>query len=271
MPTKFVGVHIKRSLGRKILSSLTFLSLLINSLFPFGLVSVAYAQEATPTEIPTSIPTIIPDLTPTIDLTLTPTVLPTAEPTIEITPTLTEPIVTPEIIPTITIDPTLIPTPEATPTAVIEVTTPIITPTIVVEPTITNQKNSQLKIAGDFQKISSKKNIDYVEGEVIVKFKKSKIDVKSVVGKVQSFVFEKKFALAKTDEIKNINVQVFKSEKSTLDLVKELKADSNVEYAEPNYIRYPATISSNDTSKGLLWGLDNTGQNVNGTTDKWSC
>ncbi len=41
--------------------------------------------------------------------------------------------------------------------------------------------------------------------------------------------------------------------------------DPDVEYAEPNYYRY-ATATPNDPSFGLLWGLHNTGQNVNGAS-----
>ena len=40
--------------------------------------------------------------------------------------------------------------------------------------------------------------------------------------------------------------------------------DPDVEYAEPNYI-YHATLTPNDSSFLQLWGLNNTGQNVNGT------
>ena len=49
-------------------------------------------------------------------------------------------------------------------------------------------------------------------------------------------------------------------------MVKELKSDSNVEYAQPNYIYEPTSIGTNDTYKDLLWGLENTRQPVNGTS-----
>ena len=40
-----------------------------------------------------------------------------------------------------------------------------------------------------------------------------------------------------------------------------------MEYVEPNYQRFPATINTNDTHKDSLWGLENIGQVVNGATD----
>jgi subtilisin family serine protease len=43
-----------------------------------------------------------------------------------------------------------------------------------------------------------------------------------------------------------------------------LKRQGKVRYAEPNYIVH-ATLVPNDPSFGQLWGLQNTGQNVNGT------
>jgi subtilisin family serine protease len=46
--------------------------------------------------------------------------------------------------------------------------------------------------------------------------------------------------------------------------VKLFRNDPNVEYAEPNYY-YHLDIIPNDTDFGLLWGMHNTGQNVNGT------
>ncbi|MEK7576684.1 MAG: S8 family serine peptidase, partial [Patescibacteria group bacterium] len=56
-----------------------------------------------------------------------------------------------------------------------------------------------------------------------------------------------------------------KNGESVESAVARLESDPIVEYAEPNYIRKPATISSNDTYASELWGLDNTGQTVNGT------
>jgi subtilisin family serine protease len=42
------------------------------------------------------------------------------------------------------------------------------------------------------------------------------------------------------------------------------RSDPDVEYVEPNYLRY-ATATPDDTFFTNLWGLHNSGQNVNGT------
>ncbi len=43
------------------------------------------------------------------------------------------------------------------------------------------------------------------------------------------------------------------------------KSNPDVEYAEPNYVRRVKTLP-NDTDFNQLWGLNNTGQTVNGIT-----
>lgn len=45
-----------------------------------------------------------------------------------------------------------------------------------------------------------------------------------------------------------------------------LEGNDSVEYVEPNYPRYIEAIATNDTLRGELWALENTGQSVNGTT-----
>jgi subtilisin family serine protease len=48
---------------------------------------------------------------------------------------------------------------------------------------------------------------------------------------------------------------------SVTDAVEEYMSDPNVEYAEPNYIRYAFTKTPTDTYFDQQWGLNNTGQN----------
>ncbi|MEW5909798.1 MAG: S8 family peptidase [Thermodesulfobacteriota bacterium] len=50
---------------------------------------------------------------------------------------------------------------------------------------------------------------------------------------------------------------------STDEAINMLKTDPSVEYVEPNYILY-LTATPNDPNFGLLWGLHNSGQTVNG-------
>lgn len=254
---------MKKNLFFRFVTFYSIASILLQSSLPFLYIfpQTAAAQDITPTEA----------ITPTSEPTSAPTSEPIATPTIE--PTI-EPTASPTLIPTTTSSITPSPTEEAQITPELTPTTMPVTPTptqgdildgIATDSANLTQSKSPLRVLGDFKKNSNKQTKkNYVEGEVIVKFKKSKLDVKSLIGKAQAFVFEKRFALSKSDEIKNSNIQVFKSKKSTDEMVKELKADSDVEYAQPNYIYEPTNISSNDTSKDKLWGLDNTGQTVEG-------
>ena len=255
----------RKNFWRKFFSGVTVFSLLLNSVLPYGVLTTAYAQESTasatlqsadptPSDTPSPTPTETLDPTPTDTPNPTPTDVPTPTPTIDPEPTAT-PTATPEPSPTITPEPT----PEATPSAT---PTPLqgeILDGISTESASLNQGKIPLRMAGDFLK-SSKKQVrkNYVEGEVIVKFKKDKLDIKGVFGKAQAFVFEKRFSLEKRDEIKSANIQVFRSKKSTEEMVKELKSDSNVEYAEPNYIRPWSSTIPNDTNFSFQWALNNT-------------
>ncbi len=252
-----------RDIFKKWLSGITIASLLVNSLLPYGLVGITYAQESidsegqetiisseAPSISPTPSPTTTPDpITATPSATPTPTSSPSPSPLIDPSPTST-PSATPEASPT--------PSPPASPTTGA-------TPTPSTDLTVDSQEKTSPRKEGDFLKEKINKEKGYVEGEVIVKFKKEKIDVNRTLGRVQAYVFEKQHSLNKKDEIKNLNIRVFKSKKSTEELIKELESDPNVKYAQPNYIYEPTAIGTNDTYKDLLWGLDNTGQTVEGT------
>lgn len=107
----------------------------------------------------------------------------------------------------------------------------------------------------------------HTPNEVIVKFKESRRNIKKAAGKkkAQDFGVSKKLEFKETIESQNIGIYKFSSG-SAEDLAAKLKKDPDVEYAEPNYQLKPLTISTNDTYKGELWGLDNTGQTVSGVT-----
>jgi len=78
--------------------------------------------------------------------------------------------------------------------------------------------------------IQKEKGEDYVDGEVLVKYKNNKI---------------------------NLSVLKIKDAKTVEQKIAELKNDPNIEYAEPNYRRYTSAIDTDDANRGLLWGLDN--------------
>lgn len=107
---------------------------------------------------------------------------------------------------------------------------------------------------------------NYVEGEVLVKYKQPKIDLAQNRGLDQVNSFEKTNKLSTKDEFKNLNIKVLKSVKSTKEMIDNIKNDPNVEYVEPNYIRTMQSTTPNDTSFSEQWGLNNTGQLVNGTS-----
>ncbi|MBI2314517.1 S8 family serine peptidase [Candidatus Daviesbacteria bacterium] len=115
------------------------------------------------------------------------------------------------------------------------------------------------------KKIKKGSNKNYVEGQVLVKFKENKINLKEAnsITKAKQFAEAKKLDLEETIEKSNVVVLETKGE-SVESAINRLEDDSSVQYAEPNYIRTPATISTNDTFKDRLWGLDNIGQAVNG-------
>ncbi|MEK7122722.1 MAG: S8 family serine peptidase, partial [Patescibacteria group bacterium] len=106
----------------------------------------------------------------------------------------------------------------------------------------------------------------YVDGEVIVKYKKESINLETSYGKMAAAFHSIQTAAVKMDEIEDGNIAVLeiKDGSSVEQKIAELRRDSRVEYAEPNYRREPNIITTNDTYRELLWGLDNTGQSING-------
>ncbi len=104
----------------------------------------------------------------------------------------------------------------------------------------------------------------YKENEIIVKYKKniSLSQVALSMGKMANInIGTTSNTLGKMAG--NVYTVVKSKSLSTAELMAKMKADPNVEYAEPNYIYYPNTLP-NDTHVNLLWGQNNTGQTVNG-------
>ena len=109
----------------------------------------------------------------------------------------------------------------------------------------------------------------YKRGEVIVKYKKG-ISLKqvqqtlsskaSLLGDIKTNTFK---ALSKKSNA--VMVHVKSKMLSTEELIKKFKADPNVEYVEPNYLYHPE-MTPNDPMFDQLWGQNNTGQTINGTT-----
>jgi len=98
---------------------------------------------------------------------------------------------------------------------------------------------------------------DAVPGELIVAFKPGTSDK------------EQEKALQKAGvKVKKSWLKIKAKHGSADDVTQALKLladDPAVRYAEPNYIVAADAVAPNDPSFGQLWGLENTGQTVNGT------
>lgn len=115
---------------------------------------------------------------------------------------------------------------------------------------------------------SKREKLNYVPGEILVKYKNTKINLDTSSGRANALNFTNSKSLENKEDLRenNISVLKIKDAKTVEQKIAELKNDPNVEYAQPNYQYYPLAISSNDTYKTNLWGLDNTGQTVNTIT-----
>ena len=137
------------------------------------------------------------------------------------------------------------------------------------------------KISSSSEKIKSfpssssliaKGNLDggknYVEGEVLVKYKNSKINLNTSSGRVTALNFIRSKSLEMKEDLRTANISVLKikDSKTVEQKVAELKNDPNVEYAQPNFQYYPLSINTNDVDREKIWGLDNVGQSVNGVS-----
>lgn len=212
-----------------LINLLLFYQIVFYSQINFVYIPAAYAQEIQP-----------PAPLPTYESTL----IPKPEPTSTSTP---EPNVTSMPTPNPTITPTPSPVPQPTP----------------IPDKSKKTENSVIRLTSSEKKI--KKGSTYVEGQVLVKFKENKINLKQSNGisKAREFAQNKNLNLEKTIEKSNVAVLKTRGE-SIKNAIDRLKSDSNVQYAEPNFIRAPFAITSNDTYRNELWGLDNFGQTVNG-------
>ncbi len=106
----------------------------------------------------------------------------------------------------------------------------------------------------------SKSSGGYVPGEILVKFK-PRVRLSALSGYLDRYGlrFLRSFPIIGVEHLKlpeGFDVPT---------AIQKMEADPNVEYVEPNYI-YRIDAVPNDTHFALLWGLHNTGQNVNGTT-----
>jgi uncharacterized repeat protein (TIGR01451 family) len=129
------------------------------------------------------------------------------------------------------------------------------------DPSISDQNSAEESAAGvrDANSgFSRAAGVRYIPGEVLVKFKPD-------VTHYSKESFRSSMRAVKKRDFDSIGVQhlLLPPDMSVEEAVALYRSHPDVEYAEPNYTRN-ATAIPNDTDFGKLWGLNNTGQAVNG-------
>jgi len=130
------------------------------------------------------------------------------------------------------------------------------------QPDPSQEKKITLQAKAELSALPQKPN--YVNGEVLVKFKNNKINLQSAAGRIAAANFIRSNFLEERDDFQKGNISVLKiSDGKTIEQkISELKNNPAVEYVQPNFQYYHASINTDDTYKAELWGLDNTGQTV---------
>lgn len=113
----------------------------------------------------------------------------------------------------------------------------------------------QIHENNDVLKNNLKKDKGFIDGEIIIKYKESKANLKKSSGEKRASELETSKSLNKIDEIKNSNLRVVKTEKDVLQTIEELSKDPSVEYAQPNYKKYLTTTTANDPGFSSQWNL----------------
>lgn len=108
---------------------------------------------------------------------------------------------------------------------------------------------------------SSAQRLDYVPGEVLVKYKTER-----ETSAVQTSLMRMSAEIKKSYPRLGLHQVKLSPAMSVPQALQAFRNDPSVAYAEPNYLRYIDATTPNDTYfRDFLWGLHNTGQNVNGT------
>jgi subtilisin family serine protease len=107
---------------------------------------------------------------------------------------------------------------------------------------------------------------NFVPGEVIVKYKESRIDLEDHVDQQTAETVIESLSMETVDVIEGMNMAVIETAEDTTvaEAIANLEANPAVEYAEPNYIRSIDTLASTSVELANSWALQNTGQTVNG-------
>lgn len=110
-----------------------------------------------------------------------------------------------------------------------------------------------------FDAICAQHELHYAPGEVIVQYKSNAAPSRAVALHGQKGIRAvKHFTNPGLIQLR------LPEDMSVEDALEMYRQDADVEYAEPNYYRYPAATIPNDSDFQELWGLNNTGQSVYG-------
>ena len=108
---------------------------------------------------------------------------------------------------------------------------------------------------------------DYVEGEVLVQFRTAETwDSVQFTATLHGLELARRFEWLSAHQ-GQVMCLLRSPTQTTAALITELSQDPTVALVEPNHLRWPTSMrTSNDPRFGQLWGLQNTGQAVNGFT-----
>ncbi len=133
------------------------------------------------------------------------------------------------------------------------------------DPPFLNNRMPQVRQSFSGIAPQASKQPNYVEGEVLVKFKPDNIDLNKQKVKYTLTSFYRVHNVSESAKLYSQNIVLLKSKtKTTAELIARLQKDPAVAYAEPNYLQYLEAVP-NDTEYSKLWGMNNIGQTVNGT------
>jgi subtilisin family serine protease len=129
-------------------------------------------------------------------------------------------------------------------------------------PTQINNNDSSLPSNSQSEKMFSNSTLDsqpeYVEGEIIIKFKNdATVTQKNVVfNKIKGSLKEKIHTKPMKDRGDIEGLSLSKTDLKTKDAIDLIKDESSIEYAEPNYIYYADyTINDPYYKNNYLWGM----------------
>jgi subtilisin family serine protease len=106
---------------------------------------------------------------------------------------------------------------------------------------------------------------EYVEGDAIVTFKPS-VNLTVAEQRLAGHSLAWKHRFAHLSEFRGRETGLVRAaNRTTAQLIAELKNDPDVETAEPNYLRWVTTMTPNDTYFTNLWALQNSGQTISGS------